>query len=455
MALFGKKDGEGGVLDVVRCDEDDYLVWKWTPRGAANTTNKENAIRWGSSLRVKDGEVAVFVYRQQNGPAQDYIEGPFDEIVKTANFPVISGILGMAYAGKSPFQAEVYFINLAGNIKLNFRVPYFDVADPRFLDFPLKVTAGGSCMFNITDYKAFIKLHRLINFDMDQFSASVRDALLKYVKATIANAPAEYQIPVLQLERKLLELNDLIEPRVKTAFEKDFGVSLKRFDLSTIEISKDSKEYEELRAVTANLQTEMLKAQNAVNIRNVDEAQAINSENLSESLRIQREQAARLAKLQTESQYISAHQIDQQTDVLKTAAENLGSMGQMNLGGGGGGGGGGFNPIGVMTGLAVGGAMGGQMANMMGATGQNIQQGMNTPPPIPQTAYNVSVNGQSTGPFNRNQLQEMVRDGQLTRESHVWKPGMPNWELAANVTELAGLFTAYTPPPPPPPPPKN
>lgn len=58
MALFGKKS-EGGLMDVIRCDEKEYLVWKWRPSGAVNSTNKENAIRYGSSLRVKDGELAV------------------------------------------------------------------------------------------------------------------------------------------------------------------------------------------------------------------------------------------------------------------------------------------------------------------------------------------------------------------------------------------------------------
>jgi hypothetical protein len=48
MALFGKK--EGGLMDVIRCDEPSYLIWKWRPAGAdANTTNKENAIRWGQA----------------------------------------------------------------------------------------------------------------------------------------------------------------------------------------------------------------------------------------------------------------------------------------------------------------------------------------------------------------------------------------------------------------------
>jgi hypothetical protein len=74
MALFGKKN-EGGLLDVIRCDEETCLIWKWRPAGAdVNESKKENAIRWGSSLRVKNGEVAVFVYKQKDGAMQDFIE---------------------------------------------------------------------------------------------------------------------------------------------------------------------------------------------------------------------------------------------------------------------------------------------------------------------------------------------------------------------------------------------
>jgi membrane protease subunit (stomatin/prohibitin family) len=100
MGLFNNKT-EGGLMDVIRCDEKEYLIWKWRPSGEANTTKKGNAIRWGSSLRVKDGEVAVFVYNQKDGPNQDFIIGPHDDLIKTANFPMISNIIGLAYAGKS------------------------------------------------------------------------------------------------------------------------------------------------------------------------------------------------------------------------------------------------------------------------------------------------------------------------------------------------------------------
>ena len=73
MGIF-KKQSAGGFMDEIRCDEPSYLIWKWHPAGAQpGNNNRENAIRWGSSLRVKDGEVAVFVYNQKNGTMQDYI----------------------------------------------------------------------------------------------------------------------------------------------------------------------------------------------------------------------------------------------------------------------------------------------------------------------------------------------------------------------------------------------
>ena len=72
MGLFDRKK-EGGLMDVIRCDEQEYLVWKWRPSGETNSTKRENAIRYGSSLRVKDGEVAVFVYKKDGGEMMDYI----------------------------------------------------------------------------------------------------------------------------------------------------------------------------------------------------------------------------------------------------------------------------------------------------------------------------------------------------------------------------------------------
>lgn len=448
MGIFSNKK-EGGLMDVIRCDEQDYLIWKWRPSGEANSTKKENSIRWGSSLRVKDGEVAIFQYKQNDDTIQDFIEGPHDETIKTANFPILTSIVGSLWGGQSPFQAEIYFINLEGIAQIKFGIPYFNVYDPRFLDFATPVSARGTITFNITDYKSFIKLHRLINFDMDDFKSQIKDALTKYVKGIITNIPQDSGIPVLQMERKILEINNFIEPKLREAFLNDYGVNLKRFDLATIEFDKESEEYEKLVKVTREQQEKTTTAQTDVNIKNLQDTQEINATNMEETLRIQREEAQRAQKLQSETLNISAHQLNQQTKVAKTAAESMGKMGSGGSGSSGGGGGM-MDPGSMMANMAMGGAVGSGMAGAVGGMMKGMNEQKQTPPPPPNVSYMVSVAGNQSGPFNMEQLKQFVNTGELTKQTFVWKQGMDNWVEAGNVQELGSLFVANMQPPPPP-----
>lgn len=426
MGLFGSKK-EGGLMDVIRCDEQEYLIWKWRPSGEANSTKKENSIRFGSSLRVKDGEVAVFFYKQNNGTLQDFIVGPYDGKIQTANFPILTSIVGSLWGGNSPFQAEIYFMNLQGNNQVRFAVPYFDVADPRFPDFTVPVAVRGSLTFNLTDYRQFIKLNRLIDFDLDAFYQQIKGAVTKYIKNFVVNCPVDNNIPVMQLERKVLDISQMAQMHLKPQLEDDFGVNLKRFDIAAIEIDKESENYEEFVRLTKEQQ--MRRAE------------------------IDTEQYARVSKLSAEQQFIQAHSINQQTEVLKAAAESMGKMGDMNLGGGEG-----MNPAGMMMGMAMGGAMGSQMAGMMNSFGQAAQPqqqapaigGSAVPPPMPTAVqYTVAINGQQYGPYNIQQMQQMAQSGQVNASTLVWAPGMPQWVAASSVPELSQLFMVTPPPMPP------
>ena len=448
MGLFSKKE-EGGLMDVIRCDEQEYLVHKWRPSGEANSTKKENSIRYGSSLRVKDGELAVFQYKQKDGTIQDFIEGPFDQTIKTANFPILTSIVGLAFGGASPFQAEIYFINLSGNIQIRFGIPYFDVFDPRFMDFAVPMAVRGTLTFNITDYKGFIKLNRLTNFELDDFKKQIKDAITKYIKGVVTNIPADNGMPVLQMERKILEINDLVAKYLGARLETDFGVNMKGLDIANLEVDKEAEGYAELRKVTAEQTTKTVGAQTDVNIKNLQDTQEINATNMEETLRIQREEAQRQQKLQTEGQNLSAHQLNQQTKVAQTAAESMGKMG--SGGGSGGGGGGMMDPGSMMASMAMGGAVGQGMAGAVGGMMGGMNQEKQTPPPPPSVQYNISVNGQQSGPFGWEQLKQMVEAGQIIKDTYVWKQGMAGWELAGNVEELVSLFGAVPPPPPPPP----
>ncbi|MBQ6074887.1 MAG: SPFH domain-containing protein [Lachnospiraceae bacterium] len=450
MGLFrkaGEKPKSGGVADQIRCDEKDFLIWKWHPEGTVPGKNeRENAIRWGSSLRVKDGEVAVFVYKQKNGPMQDYILGPFDEYIKTKNLPVLSSIIGAAYDGKTPFQAEIYFINLAEIIQSRFAVPFFDVFDPRLPDFGVPVAVRGVISFKITDYFSFIKLHRLDSFSMDTFQKQVRDAVARYTKDVVANAPSRNNIPVVQIESKIAQITDLVEFDITKRFQETFGVTVTGVDIAAIEIDKSSQGYKELVAVTRDITTATVQAQGAAAVKNIHDKQQIEAENYRETLRIQREEAQYAQHLQAQSQNTEVFQIGMQAEVGKAGAAALGQMGSnsagsIDLGNGGSG----FNPAAMMAGMTLGSVVGQNIAGTLnGIMSPNAPQGT-TPPPIPQVMYNVVIDGKIAGPFDAVALQQMAQSGQINRQTLIWKPGMPAWAPLEEMSDLISVISSIPP----------
>ena len=449
MSLFDRRKRNGGFMDEIRCDEPSYLIWKWHPAGVQiGEGNRENAIRWGSSLRVKDGEVAVFVYSQYGGVMQEYIEGPCDMILNTANLPILASIVGLAYEGGTPFQAEVYFINLARIIQVRFGVPFFDVYDPRFADFGVPIAVRGTVSFSIADYREFIKLHRLNNFDLDDFQWQIRDAVNRYVKDCVANAPASHNIPVIQIESKTAQINDAVEYDISERLKENFGVLVSGIDIGAIEIDKSSEGYRQLMSVTKELAGATAKAEAEARIKDIAAKQRIEAENYEETLRIQREEGQYAQHKQTQTANLGAFQVEKQAEVGVAGANALGQMGANGAGNVNLGGGDGFNMAAMMASMAVGGAVGqniaGAMNNMMGGIGQPTM----TPPPIPTIAFHVAANGQATGPFDIATLAQMANAGQLTANSLVWKAGMEQWVMAGVVDELKTLFVTMPPIPP-------
>ena len=433
MILFGKEKRNSSFMDEIRCDEPSYLIWKWHPSGLQQgKNNRENAIRWGSSLRVKEGEVAVFVYKQENGLMQDFVVGPYDQIIETTNFPVLASIVGLAYDGGTPFQAEVYFINLAKVIQVKFGVPFFDVYDPRFLDFGVPVAVRGTISFKISDYRQFIKLHRLNTFKLDDFQVQIRDAVTRYIKDVVANAPAANNIPLIQIETKISQINEAIEFDITERLKENFGVTASGIDIGAIEIDKSSEGYRQLMAITKDVTAAKVEAETVDYV---------------ERLRIQREEGQYALHKQTQTANIGAFKVEKQADVGIAGAEALGKMGaeggtNIDLGDGKTG----FNPAAMMAGIAVGGAVGQNMAGIMNDV-MNPNQTMqySATPPIVVSTYFIAVDGKATGPYDINALKQMVELGQITANSLVWKKGMPEWDKAKDVFELKDIFSSMPP----------
>ena len=340
--------------------------------------------------------------------------------------------------------------NLSKGSQLNFAIPYFDVFDPRLQDYGVPVSVHGAVVYAIEDMDLFHSVNRNEGYSDETFKNKLRGQLTKFIKSVVSNAPSDAQIPVVQIERKIFEISELIQQRVTPQVEKLFGITIRSLDITGINVDKESRGYRELKALTADLEKErmmaqhnaqisnfnlnndlqqdMLKKQSELNLDSMgrkqeldlggqEELQRMNLENQRETMRIQREEMQRASRLQTEQTFMGAHQANLNAGVLNNATDNgINAFRQQTMGG--------MNNMGQMGGAP-------QMPGMGAA--------------VPQVQYYIGINGQQYGPCDWNKLQQLVQQGQLTQQSYVWKNGMAQWEFAGNVAELAPLFQGTAP----------
>lgn len=302
--------------------------------------------------------------------------------------------------------------NLAKGSQVKFSVPFFDVFDPRFENFAVPVSVHGVIVYAVDNIERFNSINKTQNMNDGVFQQKLKGQLAKYVKGVITNAPADNGIQVLQLERKILELSELVQRMVSPKIEQLFAVNIRSLDITEIMVEKDSPGYRDLKSVTTDLEGNQLRTMSALNLDAMkrqqemnlggqEELQRMQLENQRETMRIQREEMQRAARLQTETNFLSAHQAN------------------LNAGGG------------MFAGY--------QSAPQMPSMPQmpNMPQ---MPTMTPQVQYMVNVNNQPVGPCDWNQLQQLVQQGQLISQTPVWKQGMPQWQCAGEVQELCALF---------------
>ena len=352
--------------------------------------------------------------------------------------------------------------NLSKGSQLNFAIPYFDVFDPRLQDYGVPVSVHGAVVYAIEDMDLFHSVNRNEGYSDETFKNKLRGQLTKFIKSVVSNAPSDAQIPVVQIERKIFEISELIQQRVTPQVEKLFGITIRSLDITGINVDKESRGYRELKALTADLEKERMMAQHNAQISNFnlnndlqqdmlkkqselnldamgrkqeldlggqEELQRMNLENQRETMRIQREEMQRASRLQTEQTFMGAHQANLNAGVLNNATDNgINAFRQQTMGG--------MNNMGQMGGAP-------QMPGQKGMGGAPQMPGMGAA--VPQVQYFIGINGQQYGPCDWNKLQQLVQQGQLTQQSYVWKNGMAQWEFAGNVAELAPLFQGTAP----------
>lgn len=404
MGLFSKKrtdgatyDGQGeerqGLVDVIKYNgEADEMVWKFP---------YEN-ITSGAQLVVNQSQEAIFF----KGGAVCDIFGPGTHTLNGGNLPILQKLINLPFGGKTPFTAEVWFVNKTVKRNLGFgtQVP-IELLDPLY-GMPIPVRSYGEYGIKIENSASFIEqmvgtLHLTLTDDIvDQFRALIVRKLTSFLGKFITAK----HISVVQIGAHLDELSDMLRDAVAEEFAI-YGLKITNFDVESVNYDKDDPNV-----------AQVLQAQTAASSMDFE--------------------SAAMARKRAREGY--TYQQERQFDVMQGAAQNEGSAGQM-MGAG----------MGLGMGFGVGGAMGDQMSRMAGVMGAGASA-TTPPPPPPQAvaAFHVLVGGAQQGPFDMAALGSMASAGQLTPQSYVWKQGMAAWAHAADVPELAALFAPAPPPPP-------
>ena len=356
-----------------------------------------NEIKNGAQLIVREGQRAVFVYRGALADAFD--PGPHE--LTTENLPILSTLQGWKHGFNSPFRSEVYFINTRPVTDLRWGTAQpVTVRDPDFG--MVQVRANGLCVVKIADVETFLK--QVIGTDSDVEADEISELLRRVITLAFSDMVLATGLGAIDLQGRQVELAGKLKDFVTERVDNEFGLTVTDV---TMNIS---------------LPDEITQAMTAGVARGVEEKGYL--QNLGPIDRYQQVKAA---------------------DAMLAAAGNPGgsAMGEMMQAG---------------MGMAMAGQMAGALQGAMAPAGGAAAAATAAPPPLPgQVMFHVDMgNGQAGGPYNVQQIQAGVANGQVGPATLVWSQGMAGWAAANTVPALQALFAAPPPIPPsaaPPPPP--
>lgn len=205
----------------------------------------------GSQLIVNQGQEALFF---KGGEALDLF-GPGTHTLSTGNLPLLNKLVNLPFGGKTPFTAEVYYINKTVKLDLHWGTSTaIPLEDPKY-GLILNVGARGQYGIAINDSRLFIS--RIVGAVPNGVTGDYT-VILKYfnglINTKIKSVTSEYmikkQISFLEISLYLSELSDAFKDAINDEFER-FGVEVVNFFCEAIE--PHSEDYEKLRGYKEEL----------------------------------------------------------------------------------------------------------------------------------------------------------------------------------------------------------
>jgi len=230
--LFDKLRGE--FIDIIEWvdDGEDTLANRFP------TYNRE--IQMGSSLIVRESQLAVFVYQ---GQIADVFE-PGHYKLATAQLPVMTTLQHWTHGFDSPFKAEVYYFSTRQYTDLKWGTPSpVTLRDPEFG--MVRIRAFGTYSIRIVDPE---KVMRELSGTEERCRVSqIENPIRAAIVTRFTDFVAESRVPFLDFAANLNEFSEALGPEIHAELQP-FGFSLERFFVQNISLPPEVEKVLDQRA---------------------------------------------------------------------------------------------------------------------------------------------------------------------------------------------------------------
>lgn len=210
------------VIDVVKYDgTPDIFAWKFPHQELGTWTQ----------LIVNESQEAILF---KGGKALDLF-GPGRHTLSTQNIPVLQSIVNLPFGGRSPFTAEVWFVNKIHSLDIKWGTSTpLQLQDPKY-QIILSVRAYGQFGVKIEDSRKFLLklIGTLSVFDMDSLRKYFRGLLMMNIHQIISSYLIHKKISILEINAYNSEIAKHIEERIRPEFQA-FGIKLINFFVDSI-----------------------------------------------------------------------------------------------------------------------------------------------------------------------------------------------------------------------------
>jgi membrane protease subunit (stomatin/prohibitin family) len=215
------------MIDVVRFDglkSRDWLIFKYP----------SEELVMGTQLIVQEGQVAIFV---RGGQVAD-IFYPGTYTLATENLPVLKRLVNLPFGGKTPFSAEIYFVNMTVKLDINWgTTDPIQLIDPKYY-VKLRIRAFGQMGLRVLDCVTLFKeviggMQKADIVKFDKVKEYYRGLLVIKSKSAIADAIINNKISALEITTRLEELSESVKTKIDPEFAK-YGFSVANFYIQSV-----------------------------------------------------------------------------------------------------------------------------------------------------------------------------------------------------------------------------